>query len=95
MRFKEIITGRRRAIGIEIPLPNAPLVLVLGKKGFLMCGYLNVAAAEKLGDTAAVIKGVKSVEELLKKPVAAFTPKAFKLGVRVGMPGRKALSKLL
>ena len=30
-----------------------------------MCGYLDVAAAERLGDVAvAIIKGVQSVEEL-------------------------------
>jgi uncharacterized protein YunC (DUF1805 family) len=95
MRFKQITTGRTRAVGIEIPLPNAPLVLVLGSKGFLMCGYLDVAAAERLGDAAAVVKGVKSVEELLQKLVVSLTPKASKLGVRIGMTGRKALSKLL
>ena len=95
MNFKEITAGRRKAVGIEIPLPKAPLVLVLGKKGFLMCGYLDVAAAERLGDTAAVVKGVKSVEELLKKPVVSLTPKAARLGLRVGMLGRQALSKLL
>jgi uncharacterized protein YunC (DUF1805 family) len=100
VRFKEINieqskAGLRRAIGIEIPLPKAPLVLVIGKKGFLMCGYLDVGAAGRLGGAAAVIRGVQSVEELLEKPIVAVTPRAFRLGVRVGMPGHRALSKLL
>ena len=30
-----------------------PLLVIKAEKGFLMCGYLNVNAAETLGDTAA------------------------------------------
>jgi len=94
VRFKEIKIGRKKGIGIEISLPKAPLVLAVGKKGFLMCGYLNVTSAVRLGDSAAVVKGVRSIEELLEKSVVAVTPQASRRGVRVGMPGHKALSRL-
>ena len=95
MQVSAVKAGRKKAVGIEIPLPKVPLILVIAKKGFVMCGYLNVDAAARLGDAAAVVKGVKTVGDLLRRPVVAVTPKAFALGVRVGMSGRQALSKLL
>jgi len=33
------------------------LVLVVAEKGYVICGYLNMETAEKLGDCAAVVTG--------------------------------------
>ena len=52
MKTVEIKIGEKTAMGIEIPLNNAVLVIAIGKKGFVMCGYLNIEAAEKMGDVA-------------------------------------------
>lgn len=94
MKTAEIKIGDKIAAGVEIPLNNAVLVLAVGKNGFVMCGYLNVDAAEKTGDAACVVKGVKNVEELLAGKVAALTTAARKLGVELGMTGKNALEKL-
>lgn len=67
--------------------PNM-LVLVCAK-GYIMCGYLNQAAAESFGDAACVIGG-SSFEELLANPVKAVLPEAGKLGIEVGMTGAQA-----
>lgn len=82
------------ATGIKIELQNANLVLIKGEKGFIMCGYLNIDAAEKMGDAACVVTGVKTVEDALNAKIVKATSKAKALGVREGMTGREALKLL-
>jgi len=93
MKNTEIKIGEKTAMGIEIPLNNAVLVMAIGRKGFVMCGYLNVDAAEKMGDCACVVKSVKDVDELLAGNVVALTSHAKKLGIEIGMTGKEALEK--
>lgn len=94
MKNIEIKIGDKTVTGIEIPLNNAMMVMAVGKKGFVMCGYLNIEAAEKMGDVACVVKGVKNVAELLAGKVVALTSHAKKLGINLGITGEKALEKL-
>lgn len=83
------------AAGYEIQFPNANLVLVLTKKGFVMCGYLNIATADKLGDVAAVVRGIKTVDDLLKAKVQEVSEAAKKIGIELGMTGEAALEKMM
>jgi len=91
----DIMLGNKKATGMEVPLPEAPLVLIWGQKGYIMCGYLDVSVAEKLGARAAVVSGVKTTGDMLKKPVVKVTAKARELGIVPGMSGEEALRKLL
>ena len=95
MIVRDIKIKDKIAKGIEIPMPNAPLVLVIAEKGYLMCGYLNIQTSEKLGDCACVIKGVKNIDELLKGIVVELTEPAKKAGIKTGMIGLEALSKMI
>jgi uncharacterized protein YunC (DUF1805 family) len=81
--------------GLEMPLGKAPLVLVSAKNGFVMCGYLSLETAERVGAAAAIVRGVNSVDDLLNGKVDGITSAAAKLGVTPAMTGRQALSKLL
>lgn len=84
---KQLDAGGRNILGVEIQLPNSPpLVLVMGEKGFVMCGYLNIEAAERAGAIAARVVGVKSAEEVLEKEIVEATSKARENGIT---PGRK------
>jgi len=84
------------ALGLKVNLPDSPpLLLVVGNKGFLMCSFLNMEAAEKLKVAAAVVSGVKSFEDVLNAEVKAVTSKAQLSGVRPGIKGRDALRMLL
>ncbi|MFA5779017.1 MAG: DUF1805 domain-containing protein [Elusimicrobiota bacterium] len=94
MKQVEIKIGEKTAMGIEIPLNNAVLVMAIGKKGFVMCGYLNIDAAEKMGDCACVVKGIKNVDELLAGKVVAMTSGAEKMGIKLGITGKEAMEKL-
>ena len=95
MNSIDIELDGKRAHGVLINLPGVPLVLAYGERGFVMCGYLNVEVAEKLGVAAAMVRGVSTVKDLLQADVQACTRAAAERGVRVGMSGKEALEKLL
>jgi len=86
----------RACLGVRVELPDSPpLLVVVAEKGFVMCGFLNVDAAERLGVAAAVVSGVKTFEDVLNAQVKAATSKAKSLGVEIGMKGAEALKRLL
>ncbi len=77
--------------GIRIDAGNAPLLILIANKGFIMCGYLNIEVSEKLGDAACVVRGVRSFEDVLNAKIVALTSKAKEFGITEGMTGREAL----
>ena len=82
----------KTCLGVKVELPNSPpLLLIVAEKGFVMCGFLNVEAAERLGVAAAMVSGVKSFEDILNAKVKAATSKAKSLGVQLEMRGSEAL----
>jgi len=79
-------------VGLEVSLPNAPpLLLIKGSRGFIMCGYLNISVADRLGLAAARVVGVRTVEDMLEKNIVEVTAKARELGIKEGMKVREAL----
>jgi uncharacterized protein YunC (DUF1805 family) len=94
MNTRDVSIGSKKATGFEIQLPGAPLVLVRGQKGFVMCGFLNLAAADKFNQAAAIVRGVNNIDELLAKPVTDASVKALSLGIKPGMTGRQAMEIL-
>ena len=92
LNTREIIINETSVLGVEIQLPNTVLVVAVAKNGFVMCGYLNLDAAECFNDSAVIVKGVKNVDELLAGKVVAVTNVAENLGVSEGMTGFQALS---
>jgi len=86
----------RGCLGLRVVLPDSPpLLLIITEKGFVMCGFLNVEAAERLGVAAAMVSGVKSFEDVLNAEVKAVTSKAKAFGVNVGIKGAEALKHML
>ena len=91
MMETRIING---CMGVKVRLPNANLLILIGDKGYIMCGYLNLEAAEAKGEAAAVVSGVSTFSDMLKGEVKAATSKAKELGVKQGMSGESALEIL-
>jgi len=92
----QVKVGDKTCLGVRIELPNSPpLLLVVADKGFVMCGFLNIEAAERLGVAAAMVSGVKTFEDILSTDVKAATSKAKSLGVQPGMRGEEALKHML
>lgn len=85
----------KTCLGVRIELPDSPPLLVItAEKGFVMCGFLNMEAAERIGATAAMVSGVKTFEDVLNAQVKAATSKAKSLGVQEGMKGADALKRM-
>ncbi|KPV62708.1 MAG: hypothetical protein AOA66_1240 [Candidatus Bathyarchaeota archaeon BA2] len=77
------------AVGLRVDLPDSPpLLLIIGQTGFVMCGFLNIEAAEKVNATAAMVSGVKTFDNVLEADVRAVTSKA-------QMKGKDAVKLLL
>ncbi len=90
----EILNVNGQAVqGVLINAPGGEghpnMIVLVCRKGYIMCGYLNQEAAAKFGDAACVIGG-SSFEEILANPVKAVLPEAEKLGVRLDMTGAEA-----
>jgi len=94
MLIEQIKLENGCAIGLRFEMQKYPLLVIRAEKGFLMCGYLNVNAAETLGDTAAKVRGVQSFEDMLNASVVEVTELARELGIEPGMTGREALEKM-
>ncbi|MBK8574774.1 MAG: DUF1805 domain-containing protein [Elusimicrobia bacterium] len=95
MKTRAIEMDGRKGEGIEIDLPGAPIVLARGPKGFVMCGYLDLRTADKVNAPAALVRGVKTVDDLLAAPVVAVSAAATEMGVKPGMTGYEALEFFL
>jgi uncharacterized protein YunC (DUF1805 family) len=86
----------KTATGLRVELPDSPpLVAIIGNSGFVMCGFLNIYAAEKLNVAAATVSGVKTFEDVLKAEIKASTSKAKAKGIKPGMKGEEALKLLV
>jgi uncharacterized protein YunC (DUF1805 family) len=94
MLIEQIKLENGCAIGLRFEMQKYPLLVIRAEKGFLMCGYLNVNAAETLGDTAAKVRGVQSFEDMLNASVVEVTELARELGIEPGMTGKEALEKM-
>jgi uncharacterized protein YunC (DUF1805 family) len=85
----------KACLGVRVELPDSPpLLLIIAEKGFVMCGFLNVEAAERLGIAAAMVSGVKTFDDVLEAQVKVLTSKAKSFGVEVGMKGTEALKHM-
>jgi uncharacterized protein YunC (DUF1805 family) len=90
-RFQKIKIGNKSILAYLIPLQGKNLILLKGSRGYVMCGYLNLKAAEKFKDTAIKIVGVSTVRDALKAKVHSCTSPARRLGIRKGQPLKEAL----
>ncbi len=90
--MEETLTFEDRTyVGVSFPLGNVPLLIVKAKKGYVACGYISKDAAEKFGDVAGFVTGVKTFEDFFKAKIKTFTTWADDLGIREGMSVKKAL----
>lgn len=91
IRTKTINTKKGKVLAISTKLCAKTLILFKGKKGYIMCGYLNLAAASKFSDIAAKIVKISTIEEALKTTIHSSTKMAKKAGIYKGMPVKEAL----
>lgn len=79
----------------KIETHPAPLLLILSETGgFLMCGLLDMQAADSLKASAAKVKNVENFEDMLHASVVEVSQTAYGNGARVGMCGKDILPYL-
>ncbi len=79
-------------LGLRVEMPGTPpMLLILGKSGFVMCGYLNLEVAEKLGAAAAVVTGVNTFEDVLNAEIKAATSRGESRGLKPGKIVREVI----
>ncbi|MBM3229035.1 DUF1805 domain-containing protein [Candidatus Parvarchaeota archaeon] len=77
--------------GVHFDLGNVPLIVIKAKAGYVACGYVDKATAEKHGDVACFVSNVKSFDDVFRAKVRGMTSWAEELGIREGMSVKKAL----
>ncbi len=94
VEVSRLVVQDREFLGIRVEMPNAPLLLIKGKRGFAMCGYLNPETAEKLGDAAVIVSGVRTFDDMLSARIKWASTKAKELGISEGKLLREEIGKL-
>jgi uncharacterized protein YunC (DUF1805 family) len=80
---------------VKINFEHAPLIVFGCPECFVMCGYLDMNAANKLGDIAAKVTNVKTISSALDAPIVALSEEAKKFDVEIGMSARNFLNIVL
>ncbi len=94
MLVEQIKLENGSVLGLKFDMEHAPLLVIRAGCGFVMCGYLNMDIANKLGDVAVRVTGVKSFEDVLNAKAVDVSQAAKSLGITVGMPAKDALNKM-
>jgi uncharacterized protein YunC (DUF1805 family) len=84
MTVKKIKVGKKYIQALAMPLQSKNLVILWGSHGYVMCGYLNLKAAQKFKDIAVKITGVAGINDALGAKVHSLTTYAKKLGIKKG-----------
>ncbi len=94
MLVEQIDLENGSALGLKMDMEHAPLLVIRAGKGCVMCGYLNMDVANKLGDVAIRVTGVKSFDDVLNAKAVDVSEAAKKLGITIGMQAKEALNKM-
>jgi uncharacterized protein YunC (DUF1805 family) len=98
IEIKPLSTRSGTAIGVEVRNPEAPekpaVIVVIAKRGLLVCGNFDINELDKRNVTAARIVGLTKIEDALQRTVVSATSRAKALGVDVGMLGSEALERM-
>ena len=85
MCYSETIkAGKKNIQAFLLNLGKANLIVLLGSRGYVMCGYLNLKAADKFGDLAVKITGVSNFREALNARVHSLSRAARHSGIKKG-----------
>lgn len=78
----------------EDKLGNLKLIVIKAKRGYVACSYIDKQTAEKVGDIAGFVAGVKCTDDMVRAKLRTVTSWAEDLGIREGMSVKKALEIL-
>lgn len=91
MKIKKIKVGKKYVTGLIATLGKRNLILIKGKNGYVMCGYLNLKVASSFGDVAVKITGISNFKQALETKVHSCSARAKNKGIHKGQPIREVL----
>lgn len=94
MKNQPLNLDGRKFTTFESELGNLKLIVIKAKRGYIACSYIDKETAEKVGDIAGFVSGVKCVDDMLKAKLRNTTTWAEDAGLREGMSVKKALEIL-
>jgi len=81
----------KKYVALRHDIGNLPLIVVKAKRGYIACSYIDKETAERVGDIAAFVAGVKSIDDIKRAKIRETTSWAEDIGIREGMSVKKAL----
>jgi uncharacterized protein YunC (DUF1805 family) len=81
---RKIKVGKKNIQAVLVKLATKNLIVLCGERGYVMCGYLNLAAANKFKDVAVKITGVATIAQALDSKVHSVSLAAKNKGIRKG-----------
>jgi uncharacterized protein YunC (DUF1805 family) len=94
LKLKKIKIGKKYVQALSMNLSSKSLVVLRGEKGYVMCGYLNLAVANRFKDVAIKITGPAAIEEALKAKVHSLSFAALRMGIYKGQPIKEVLKAI-
>jgi uncharacterized protein YunC (DUF1805 family) len=98
IEIKPVDVNGKTVVGVEIGNPDFPekpaIIVLIAKKGLIVCKNFDIDALNERNVTAARVKGLTKIEDALEAKIESCTSKARALGIAEGMTGREALMKL-
>jgi len=88
---RKVKVGKKYIQAVLIKLIDKNLIILRGSKGYVMCGYLNLGAANKFREAAVKITGVSTIKEAITAKVHSATYAAKELGISKGQPIKDVL----
>jgi len=99
IEIKPLDTRSGTVLGIRISNPEAPdrpaIIVLMAKKGLIVCGNFDINELDKRGITAARVVGLSKIEDALQLNIVSTTSRAKALGVDMGMSGEEAIERML
>jgi uncharacterized protein YunC (DUF1805 family) len=95
IEYHEIKLKNGKIHAVQVNSLNVPLIILSASNGFVMCGYLDMHVANKLGDIAAKVTGVKTIQSALDSSIVELSDEAKKFIVEIGMSARNFLNAIM
>jgi uncharacterized protein YunC (DUF1805 family) len=84
-------------VGVKIGNPDFPerpaIIVLIAKKGLIVCRNFDIDALDERNVTAARVEGLSKIEDALEARIESCTSKARALGIAERMTGKEALIK--
>ncbi len=98
IEIKPVEVNGNTVVGVKIGNPDFPekpaIIVLIAKKGLIVCRNFDIDALNERNVTAARVEGLTKIEDALEAKVESCTSRARALDIAEGMTGKEVLMKL-